>query len=388
MFRVGIIGVGNMGTGHLDTFKNNLAKDAKLTALCDINPKKIEKLKEDMGDSVAYFEDAHELIHSGLVDGIIIATPHYPHPELSMEALKAGLHVFCEKPIGVYTKNIVELNEFAKKSNKAFQIDFLQRVNPVYKKIKELLDGEGIGEFKRVTWIITDWYRNQAYFNSGGWRATWSGEGGGTLLNQNPHQLDLLQWFVGMPSKVRGFCYFGKNRDVEIEDEATIYMEFPNGATGTYITSVSEYPGTNRLEIAGTKGKIIFENNKITYLKLEMDERDFNKQCDSPSHKGIKKEVISYELESDRSKFLPEMTNNWIGAALNGTKLIAPAEEGINSLSISNAAYLSTWNNDWVTLPIDHDDFYNKLQEQVKNSTFEKKNVKEVELSVSESIHN
>lgn len=387
MLRVGIIGVGNMGSNHAQCFKDNKVENGKLTAICDINPDKLDKQREKFGDEVAYFENASDLINSGLVDGVIIATPHYFHPEMSIEAFNAGLHVLCEKPIGVYTKNIHAVNEAAKKSGKAFQVNFILRSYHVYKKIKEMMDNKEIGEMKRVTWIITDWYRNQAYFNSGGWRATWGGEGGGTLLNQNPHQLDLFQWFCGMPKRVRAFCYFGKNRDVEIEDEATAYFEYENGATGTYITTVSEFPGTNRLEIVGTKGKIVYENGKIKFTKLAMDERDFNKTCEKPFGEEIEKEEIDVEFDTSEQFNLGIMINNWVNAAVNGEELIAPGYEGINSLNISNAIYLSTWNDDWVEFPVDEDAFYDKLQEKIKNSTFVKQEVKEVESDFSSSFH-
>lgn len=199
MFRVGIIGVGNMGSAHLRNFINGNIKNAKVTALCDIDETHLYKYKEKLDDEVQYFKNSSELIRSGLVDGVVIATPHYEHPVISIEAFEAGLHVFCEKPAGVYTKNVREMNEAAEKSGKAFQMNFVLRTNDAYKKIKEMMDNHELGKIKRIVWIITDWYRTQAYFNSGGWRATWAGEGGGTLLNQNPHQLDLLQWIGGMP---------------------------------------------------------------------------------------------------------------------------------------------------------------------------------------------
>lgn len=374
-FRLGIIGVGGMGSVHIKNIINELGDMIKITALCDIDPDHMLACKHLFEDEeVAFFEDSNDLIHSGLVDGVIVATPHYDHPSISMEALNAGLHVFCEKPVGVYTKNIRELNEIAKKNEKKFQVNFMMRSLLPFKKIKELIDDGKIGTPRRLTWIITTWYRTQAYYNSGGWRATWAGEGGGTLLNQNPHQLDLVQWFIGVPQRVRGFCYFGKRRDIEVEDEATIYMEYENGLTATYITCVSEFPGTNRLEIAGNKGKIVYENDKITLTTYDITEEEFNINT-SDAFGSISAETYEFEVPFDVNAGQIAMVRNFVEAVQNDTALISPGIEGINSLSISNAAYLSSWTDDWVTLPIDDDKFLEELNKRIENSTFIKKNV-------------
>jgi len=386
MLRVGIIGVGSMGSAHLQHFIDGVIKNAKLTALCDINDNNLYRLKERLSSDVKYFNNSTELIKSGLVDGVIIATPHYDHPTIAIEAFKADLHVLCEKPVGVYTKNIHELNKVAKESGKAFQVDFVMRTSNAFKKIKELVDNNELGELKRIVWIITDWYRTQNYFNSGGWRATWAGEGGGTMLNQNPHQLDLLQWIGGMPKSVWSSCYFGKNRDIEVEDEATAYFEYENGAVGVYMTSVSEFPGTNRLEIAGDKGKLVYENNKITFYRTTIGEKEFNettKQCFGP----IPMWECDVKFDDDKDKDrVGEMINNWVDVALNGGELIAPGYEGINSLILSNAMYLSAWKDCRIDLPFNEDEFCDILQEKIKNSTF-KKEVNERIMSTESSFH-
>ena len=382
MVRVGIIGVGNMGSFHLNNFINGKITNAKITALCDVNEEHLYKHKDKLGEDVKYFTDADELIRSGLVDGVVIATPHYFHPELSIKALNAGLHVFCEKPAGVYTKNVHEMNEVAQKSGKVFQVNFVMRNLNSFKKIKELIDAGELGELKRIVWMLTNWYRTQAYYDSGTWRATWAGEGGGTLLNQNPHQLDLMQWLFGMPNKIRGFCYFGKHRNIEVEDEATAYMEYDNGAIGLYMTSVGEFPGTNRLEVSGDKGKLVFENGKITFYKLSVSEKEFNSQTtsiDGPI--PMEKIDVQYE-ENDLVDCQANMISNWAAAILSGEKLIAPGEEGVNSLSLSNAMYLSTWNDDWVTLPFDEDEFLEKLKIKIETSTFVKNDAVKIDLDL------
>lgn len=388
MFRVGIIGVGNMGSLHLANIVTGKVKNAKVTAVCDIDEKNLYQHKDKLDDDVLYFKDSSELIKSGTVDGVVIATPHYDHPIIAIEAFRAGLHVFCEKPAGVFTKNVREMNEVAQGSGKAFQVNFVNRTSDTFKKIKELIDNDELGKIKRVTWIITNWYRSQSYFNSGGWRATWAGEGGGTLINQNPHQLDLLQWIVGMPKRIRGFCYFGKNRDIEVEDEATAYMEFENGATGIYTTSVSEFPGTNRLEIAGSRGKIVLENDKITFYRTTVSEEEFNKAKDAPPFGPIPMWECNIPHEPhDLDEGQAQMISNWVLAAENGAELICPGYEGIKSLSLSNAMYLSTWNDDWVELPIDEDKYYEKLQEKIKNSKFKKKEATGMKVNMGASFN-
>ena len=204
--RFGIIGMGNMGTSHAKSFLAGKVRGMRITAIADTCEEKLLWSKENLPWAKA-FTSTEELMESGEVDAVIICTPHYSHPELVMKALGNGLHVVSEKPAGVYTKQVREMNEFAQKQDKTFAMMFNQRTNCVYRKIKEIVDSKQYGEIRRVNWIITDWYRTQAYYNSGGWRATWVGEGGGVLLNQSPHQLDLWQWICGMPSKVRAFCH-------------------------------------------------------------------------------------------------------------------------------------------------------------------------------------
>lgn len=388
MFRVGLIGIGNIGSAHLKHFLNGEIENGRITALCDIDKEHLYKFKDQLPDTVTYFDNASELIHSGLVDGIIIATPHYDHPTIAIEAFEAGLHVLSEKPAGVYTKNVRQMNEAAQKSGKAFQINFTLRTYQVYRKIKELLDKGEIGTIKRVVWLITDWYRTQGYFNSGGWRATWAGEGGGTMINQNPHQLDLMQWLVGMPKRVWSACYFGKNRDIEVEDEVTAYFEYENGAVGLYMTTVSEFPGTNRLEIAGNKGKLVYENGKITIQKTSMTEEEFN--ADESHTFGpipMEPEEVFEVSTGDANKGRREIIENWIDAATTGAPLLVPGYEGIKSLTLSNAIYLSTWNQEWIDLPLDEDAFYEKLQEKIAASVYVKKTTKTADTDMEKSFH-
>ena len=372
--RLGIIGVGNMGSSHIKNSVNGKMPEIVITAVADIKPDRLQWAKEQLPE-VKTFNTASELMDSGEVDAVLIATPHYDHPPLVIEALEKGLHVMSEKPAGVYTKQVREMNAVADKSDKIFAIMFNQRTNCLYRKAHEIVHSGKYGELKRVTWIITDWYRTQAYYNSGGWRATWSGEGGGVLLNQCPHQLDLWQWICGMPEKITAVCHEGKWHNIEVEDDVMIYAEYPNGATGTFITTTGDYPGTNRLEITLDKAKIICENGKLTLCEVSQSVTEYTKNAGEGFGK-IESETFDVELDG-RNVQHPEVLNRFAGAILRGESLTADGQEGINGLMISNAAFLSSWLGKSVTLPIDEDLFYNMLQDRIKNSEFVKE-VKEV----------
>lgn len=368
--RFGIIGLGNMGSAHIGNFLGGNIKEGVITAVCDIDKARLDKALERLGEGVKGYEDADEMINSGEVDAILIATPHYLHPVYAIKGFEAGLHVLSEKPAGVYTKQVREMNEAAAKTDKVFGLMFNQRTNPLYQKVKQLIDSGELGEITRVNWIITDWFRTQYYYNSGTWRATWGGEGGGVLLNQDPHQLDLLQWLCGMPSKVTAFCSYGKFHDIEVEDDVTAYLEYPNGATGVFVTSTGDAPGTNRLEISGDKGKIIIEGGKLEYIRCVESVKDFCMNCQDgfAQPEKWKVDIPIYGRETQHIG----ICNDFCSAILHGTKLLAPGEEGINGLTISNAIHLSSWLGKTVELPLDENLFYDLLQEKIKNSVYKK----------------
>ncbi len=367
--RLGIIGVGNMGSSHIRNYLAGKLPEFVITAVADIKEERLSWAKEQL-PQVKTFDNASALMDSGEVDAILIATPHYFHPPMAIEGLEKGLHVMSEKPAGVYTKQVREMNEVAKKSDKVFGIMFNQRTNCLYRKAHEIVHSGIYGEMKRVTWIITDWYRTQSYYNSGGWRATWSGEGGGVLLNQCPHQLDLWQWICGMPEKITAVCHEGKWHDIEVEDDVMIYAQYKNGATGTFITTTGDYPGTNRLEITLDKAKIICENKTLSVTELSQNISDNIKNCDD-GFADIECKTFEAELDGRNEQHV-EVMNKFAGAILRGEELTASGEEGINGLTISNAAFLSSWLGKTVELPFDEDLFYNMLQEKIKNSTYEK----------------
>lgn len=373
--KLGIIGIGNMGSGHIGNLLKGLVPEIELTAVADIREARRAWAKETLPESVAIFEDGDSLIDSGACDAVLIAVPHYDHPTFAIKAFEKGLHVMCEKPAGVYTKQVREMNEAAAKTDKVFGMMFNQRTNHVYRKMKELVSSGDYGKIKRVNWIITDWYRTQAYYNSGGWRATWAGEGGGVLLNQCPHNLDLLQWICGLPVKVQAFCHNGKWHDIEVEDDVTAYLEFENGATGVFITSTADAPGTNRFEVTMEKGKLVCENDTLFLYELEVNERE---HCFT-SKEGFEKPAgheVKVETDGENLQHVGVL-RAFAANILRGEPLVARGEEGINGLTLSNAMHLSSWLGKPVEIPFDEDLFLEKLNEHRANSRM-KENVQEV----------
>ncbi len=366
-----VVGVGNMGYDESKMLIGGEINRAKLVGVCDCDPKKIERAKNTFGDEIRYFNNTDELFaEEDFCDAVMIATPHYYHPPIAIEAFKKGLHVMSEKPAGVYTKQVREMNEAAAAAkDQVFGIMYNQRTGAAYGKLRELIASGELGEIRRINWIITTWYRSQAYYDSGSWRATWEGEGGGVLLNQCPHQLDLWQWITGMmPTRVRAFASYGKMHDIEVEDDVTAYAEYENGATGVFITSTGDTPGTNRLEITGDKGKIVVDEWKMTFYRNRIGEREHNEIA---TDGFAKPECWTVEVPVPQPKGPvghKGILTNFTNAILDGEKLLAPGEEGIRGLTISNAIHLSSWLDDWVELPLNEDLYYEKLKEKIRES--------------------
>lgn len=367
--KVGIIGIGNMGSTHAKSIYEGNINRLKLVAVCDIDQNKLKLAKEQF-PSVLTYEDFNELLNSKEVDAVIIATPHFLHTEIAIKAFEAGLHVLTEKPAGVRASDVLKMNAAAEKSNKVFGIMWNQRTNPLFQKAKELVENGTLGTMKRLVWIITNWYRTQNYYDSASWRATWSGEGGGVLLNQAPHNLDLWQWIFGMPDEIYATCDIGKWHNIEVEDDATIIGYYKNGATATFITSTGEYPGTNRLEISGSKGKMVLEKGTITLILSDEDERTFcYSASDGHPNINITKTVIEQtEKETAHNGILQNFTD----AVLDGTPLLASGFEGIKEITLSNAAYLSAWTGKKVELPLDCKAFDSELEKRIATSMGER----------------
>ena len=360
--KLGIIGIGGMGTNHLNSIVKGMVPNMELTCVADVRQCRLDWAKENLDSSIKIFDDGRKLIDEGGCDAVLIATPHYLHPEFVIYALQHGVHAISEKPAGVYTKQVREMNEVAAKSDRTFAIMFNQRTNCIYRKLREMIQSGELGKMKRVNWIITDWYRNQSYYDAAGWKATWDGEGGGVLLNQCPHQIDLLQWLCGMPVKVRAFCHEGKWHDIEVEDDVTAYMEFENGATGVFVTTTGDAPGTNRLELTFEMGKIVCENEKLIFDKLAAN---VSEHCKTEKEGFKKPDCQRIEVETD-GKNEPHVgvLKAFADHILKGTPLVAEGKEGINGLTLSNAMHLSSWLGKTVEIPFDEDLFLSELNKR------------------------
>lgn len=377
--RLGIIGLGNMGASHADKLVNEKAvPDIEVTAVCDIKESRRNWAKEHLGEQIPVFDDAEMMMDSGLCDAVAVAVPHYDHPTYAIMSMKKGLHVIIEKPAGVYTNQVLEMiAEADRHKDLVFAIMMNQRTNCVYKKVRELVQSGVIGEIRRTNWLITNWYRPQSYYDSGDWRATWSGEGGGVLLNQCPHNLDLWQWICGMPTKVTAHLQFGKWHDIEVEDDVTAFVEYANGATGCFITTTGDDPGTNRLEIDGNKGKIVTDSKTVELWTSEdgTTEEEFAATNKKPfGHRKFVRTVV--ETDGEYPKHMG-VFKAFAGAILRGEPLIADGREGINGLTISNAMHLSAFTGKTVEVAnFDHDLFEAELRKRIATSR-RKENVTE-----------
>ena len=364
--KYGIIGIGNMGTTHLKNFMEGKIEGGYVTCVADIKESRRNYIKETYPNLTVY-SSGDELIEKGDVDAIVIVTPHYLHPHFAIKAFEKDINVICEKPAGVYTKQVKEMIEASKKTKALFTMMFNQRTNCVYRKMREIVLSGGIGEVKRINWIITDWFRTQSYYDSGEWRATWSGEGGGVLFNQSPHQLDLVQWVPNMsPKRVRAFCKFGKFHDIEVEDDVTAYFEYENGATGVFITTTGDAPGTNRFELTGTLGKLICENNVLTYVKNDVEDRV---QCKTEKlpYKKPNTETIIVETDGENPQHLG-IFRNFTNTLLGKEELFVHGEEGLKGVELMDACLLSQWTDQMVTLPIDDDLYLSELNKRIATS--------------------
>ena len=381
--RLGIVGIGNIGSSHAKTLMAGKCPEFELAAVADTNPDRLTWAKETLGDSIRTFATAEEMFDSGVIDACIIAVPHYAHCKLAIACMERGIHVMVEKPAGVYSAEVRQMNEIADQHpDVVFGMMFNQRTNHIYRKIKELIDSGKYGQIRRTNWIITNWYRPQAYYDSGDWRATWAGEGGGVLLNQCPHQLDLWQWLCGMPVKIHSHLLYGKWHDIEVEDDVTTYVEYANGATGVFITTTGDAFGTNRLEIQLDGAKIVAEDDKLDVWEFEVSEPEFNRTNTAPfGH--IKAHKLELETDGENSQHAG-VINAWGAAILRGEPMVADGREGIRGLTLSNAMHLSSWLDQTIELPLDDSLFYEELMKRVATSR-RKENVKAVIADTSDT---
>ena len=363
---VGVIGIGHIGTAHAALIYKGEVPGLRLAAVCDVDPARLSYAESEL-PGAAVFDDWRKIINSGEVDAVIVATPHPLHAEISACSLQAGLHVLTEKPQDIRLSSAQRANQAADGSGCVYAIMFNQRTNPLFIRLRELVRSGTLGRIKSSSWIVTNWYRTQHYYDEGGWRATWSGEGGGVLMNQAVHNLDIWQWICGMPSRITAFCGIGRYHDIEVEDSAVIYSEYPDGSTGCLITSTGECPGTNRLEICGSMGKAVIEGGVLRLWLLPCDEELLRKNA----------KTAWVDPKLSYSEYSPEdggpahrgVLEAFAGAILNGTPLVADGREGVCELEIANAAYMSSWLGGVpVSLPIDSEKYDSLLSSMQSGS--------------------
>ena len=363
--RIGVVGLGVMGKGHI----GNIIRDelTELAAVCDTDGDIAKTLGTKHG--CKWYADPMKLLEDRPCDAVLIVTPHYQHTTIGIAAMEKGYHVLVEKPIGVHKADCERLNAAHKNKKQVFAAVFNQRTRGNYRKLRDLVRNGELGEVIRVSWVITNWFRTDSYYSSGSWRATWAGEGGGVLLNQCPHQLDLMQWILGMPKKVRGFCSMGRMHGIEVEDEVTAWLQWPNGSTGVFVCSTGEAPGTNRLEIAAENGRVVVEGGNIHYLRNEMSVSNAIRQLDGPPATWD----ITVPAYHDKMPEHAEILHNFAEAILKGAPLVAPAEEGIHSVELANAMLYSHLTGTEVVMPLDGKAYEAKLKELIAGSKKAKK---------------
>ncbi len=365
--RLGVIGIGTMGRFHLG--KLGEIRNLELTAACDID---VERAKAAAATyRCAAYDDHRKLLNDKVCDAVLIVTPHYAHTTIGLDALRAGLHVLVEKPISVHKADCERLIAAYKNRQQVFGAMFNQRTDPRYRKLRQLVQDGTLGKVERITWIITDWFRTDAYYASSAWRATWGGEGGGVLLNQCPHNLDLWQWIFGMPQRVRAFCGIGRKHDIEVEDEVTAYLAYDSGCSGVFVTSTGEAPGTNRLEVAAENGKVVIEGNGIRFTRNEQSVNTFLKTTPDP---WSRPDTWNVEIPTNGAGGQhAEIIQNFIHAIVHKTPLIAPATEGIHSVELGNAMLYSSETGKTVEMPLSGKAYEGMLKRKIETSRFVKK---------------
>ena len=350
-----------MGRSHARQILAGRVPGLRLTALADALPGNLAEFPQ-----LPHFPGERELLASGLVDAVLIATPHYHHTVAGIAALAAGVHVLVEKPISVHRADAERLLAAHRNPAQVFAAMFNQRTDPCYRKLHQLVHSGALGEIRRVNWTVTNWFRPAVYYASSQWRATWEGEGGGVLLNQCPHNLDLFSWLFGQPRRVRGFCQFGRYHAIEVEDDVTAWFELPNGANATFITSTGEAPGTNRLEVAAERGRVVVENGVLTFIRNRQPASEFSRTTTGP-FSAPKTTTVEYRFK-DTGLQHTGILRNFAAAILRGAPLVAPAREGLNSVELANAILLSSWTDRAIDLPLDGALYSRHLRKQIAAS--------------------
>jgi len=376
--RIGVVGLGNIAQQHIKNVLEGHVRHAKLTAICSRSESDYTR---SLG--VAHFTDYRELIASRLCDAVVVATPTYSHLDVGAAVLDAGLHLMMEKPMGLSIAEGEELVARANRSGAVAALMLNQRADPLFLRMREIVVSGDLGDLIRINWTMTNWFRPEVYFQVSDWRATWRGEGGGVLVNQCIHNLDILQWICGMPSSLRAFCRFGRFHDVEVEDDVTAYLEYDNGATGIFVGSTGEAPGNNRFEIIGDSGSLVFDGKTLTVSRNEVSTAQFNRETrEMFGMPGSSSEPLSIDRAVNQHAIL---LSNFVESIRNDESLIAPLDDGQSSLTMANGTLRSTFTDSKVDFPIDAVEYSRLLQQKIESSVLRTKAQVEVNIDMSSS---
>ena len=368
MVRVGIAGIGYIAEEYIKLFTQGKIKNAEISALSSRNKLHIKEIADRYDLKVSLFNDYDTMLTSGTIDMVMICTPHFYHPGMAIRAIEAGIHTMIEKPVGIFPDELDALMDcnYAHPEIQAGVL-YCRRANPIYAKIKQLLTNRAIGDLKRITWIVTNMYRPQCYFHTADWRGTYSGEGGGMLMNQVSHHIDLLTWFCGLPEALQAHCYIAQERNIEVENEVSVTMEYSGGAIGQFIASTREFPGSNRLELSGSLGQIILDNEtNLTVRTLATDEKEFAQVTDNPYPTIPYSEAVHHYEPVSNPDIQASIINNFVDALSGSSKVLCPVEEAVTAQQFIQAAYLSGWQEKKLNLPVDEKAYTEELKERMK----------------------
>ena len=368
MIRVGIAGIGYIAEEYIKLFTARKIAGAAVTALSSRSKENMEAVNDRYQLNASLFTDYKAMLESGCIDMVMICTPHFYHPAMAVQAISRGIHTMIEKPVGVWPAELDALMDCIRTHPEVQSgVLYCRRANPVFQEIKHLLSENVIGALKRVTWIITDMYRPQCYFDVTDWRGTYSGEGGGMLMNQVSHHIDLLTWLCGLPEAMQAHVYTARERNIEVENEVSITMDYSGGAIGQFIASTREFPGTSRLELSGSRGQIILEQETVLTLRqLETDERDFAVTTSDPFPAIPYREEVRRLDAADNPTIQAMIINNFIDALSGDAQVLCPAEEAVTAQQFIQGAYLSGWQGKKLKLPVDAGAYTEELRKRMR----------------------
>ncbi len=374
MLKIGIIGFGALGSFYARMIsKEHRVEGLALGAICDIDPAKREQARQLYPDACVY-ESIDQVLLDKKCDFISIAVPHYLHPALTIQALEAGMPVVVEKPAGIVPKYVKEMNAVADKHPQVpFGIMLNQRTNPIFKRVHEITSSGELGRLRQFVWVSRQ-FRTQKYYDSGSWRATWGGEGGGVLVNQAPHQIDLMQWMFGMPERVFATTNMGFRRNIAVENDVCAQFVYSNQATGVFITCTHDIMGEDRLTAVYDRGRIrVLDSRRLEIERLVDDEEKLGTEYSDEALNDLRKmnklyttEIIEKENDPFANSEHAKLFKAFVDHLNNPEKpMVAKGVDGINGVLLASAIQLSGWLKEPVNVPVDDEVYLKELNKRI-----------------------